>query len=516
MNEPDDSAPASSHASPILVLTPTARDAQVVCRLLDRERLDCRRCDDLAALLEGLSTDAGPAVVAEEALDDAAVGELIDVLDRQPSWSNPPVILFIRGRSDAAIRRLLRFRNVTLLRRPIDVPTFLNFVRAAVDYRNRQFQVRDLLSNLHRRTEQLQRLTLELTESEQTQRRQIAEVLHEDLQQTLAAAKMRLSLIPTGGSKGYEVEQAADEVGQLIDEAIAEARRLSRELSPPMLRLGRLAETLRSLVGQMAEWHDLQVNIEAADEIDQADDRVKHFLFRAVQELLFNVTKHAETDRAKLDVRVENDQLVAEVRDFGRGFDPETAKRQTDRFGLLSIRERASLLGGDMMIESGPGRGSRFTLRMPLRIEEAPTPTPGDAEMPLTQEDRNAPERSPEAVLRVMLVDDHEVMRRGLRRLLEDQPDIEVVAEAADGPRAIKLAGTHDLDVIVMDASLPEISGPEAARRIIERDPHVRVIGLSMFDEAEMAAQMLAAGAETYLPKAGPVDALLQAIRGDR
>ena len=117
--------------------------------------------------------------------------------------------------------------------------------------------------------------------------------------------------------------------------------------------------------------------------------------------------------------------------------------------------------------------------------------------------------------LRVLLVDDHRVMRHGLSTLLAAQPDLEVVGEAGDGREGVRLAGELAPDVVLMDVAMPEMDGVEATRRIREQLPGTRVIGLSMLEDVGVGRRMLEAGAEVFLSKAGSSDGLLAAIRGD-
>ncbi len=117
--------------------------------------------------------------------------------------------------------------------------------------------------------------------------------------------------------------------------------------------------------------------------------------------------------------------------------------------------------------------------------------------------------------IRLLLVDDHVMMRRGLALLMEEAPDIEVVGEASDGEEAVRLALELQPDVILMDVSMPGMSGTEATRRIKAELPDVRIIGLSMHDLDGTRESMLGAGAEAYLTKDGPPDLLLSAIRSD-
>jgi DNA-binding NarL/FixJ family response regulator len=112
-----------------------------------------------------------------------------------------------------------------------------------------------------------------------------------------------------------------------------------------------------------------------------------------------------------------------------------------------------------------------------------------------------------------MLADDHQLLREGLASLLADQPDIEIVAEAADGEAAVDLALRIRPDVIVMDITMPRLNGVEATRRITAALPQMRVIGLSMHEQAGMAEAMRRAGAVDYFPKDGLVEQLVAAIR---
>ncbi len=120
---------------------------------------------------------------------------------------------------------------------------------------------------------------------------------------------------------------------------------------------------------------------------------------------------------------------------------------------------------------------------------------------------------SPAREIRVLLVDDHQVVRQGLTRLLNAESDIQIVGEAADGKLAVELTGQLLPDVVLMDIGLPVMNGIEATRAIHAEFPAVQVIGLSMFEEAEQAVMMREAGAVAYLTKGGPADGLVAAIR---
>jgi DNA-binding NarL/FixJ family response regulator len=116
-------------------------------------------------------------------------------------------------------------------------------------------------------------------------------------------------------------------------------------------------------------------------------------------------------------------------------------------------------------------------------------------------------------MIRVLLVDDHRLVRAGLSSLLQSTPDVTVVGEAADGAAAVELAAKADIDVILMDLSMPVLDGVEATRRILQSKPETRVVVLSSFSEQSRVREAIAAGATGYVLKDCSPDELLAAVR---
>jgi two-component system response regulator NreC len=115
--------------------------------------------------------------------------------------------------------------------------------------------------------------------------------------------------------------------------------------------------------------------------------------------------------------------------------------------------------------------------------------------------------------IRILLADDHTVMRNGLRLLLERQPGLEVVGEAADGREAVELAASAKPDVVVMDIAMPHLNGVEATRQIVNRSPHTAVAILSMHSDESYVIRSLKAGARAYLLKDSAEADLIAAIQ---
>jgi DNA-binding NarL/FixJ family response regulator len=126
--------------------------------------------------------------------------------------------------------------------------------------------------------------------------------------------------------------------------------------------------------------------------------------------------------------------------------------------------------------------------------------------------ERSLPSEKPRRI-RVLVADDHKILRQGLAGLLGEEPDIEVVGEAGDGLEAIAMAEKTQPDVVLMDVTMPHVDGIEATARITARLPHIRVIGLSMHEEKDLAAALRAAGAVACLSKGGSSDLLITTIR---
>jgi PAS domain S-box-containing protein len=362
------------------------------------------------------------------------------------------------------------------------------------------------------RTKQLQSLAVELIEAEERERQRISALLHEDLQQVLAAARFQVQAVQESLPEFVELS----EVEQMLSGAIFTSRRLSHDLSPSILHHSGLVAALAWLSGQMHERFvlEVQVNAEKVREPDTA--YLKIFMFRAAQELLFNVVKHAGVQSAQVHLFASDLGLSISVSDQGKGFEPAILESSaaTTGLGLLSLRERASYVGGTFLIESAPGQGSRITITVPATFarEEQKRAEPMIRD-PSTSTAGVVPAEK-EPGIRVMLVDDHKVMRQGLIRLITGQPDVQVVGEADSGQEAIELARQIKPDVIIMDVSMPEMDGIEATRRIKNELPETRVIGLSMFEDEHVTKAMRQAGAEVLVSKSSSMSELLKAIYG--
>lgn len=385
-----------------------------------------------------------------------------------------------------------------------------------VRVQERTKELTQTVSILHERSEQLRRMTAELTLAEQRERQRLSQVLHDGLQQILVGAKYRLASVP----RSPNVHQATDQVTELIDDAIEVSRSLTAELSPPILMQGDLFLTLEWLARWMHDKHELDVNLIAGKKIEPLPEEVILLLFQAARELLFNVVKHAGVRTARVEVNQLDGRIQMTIEDEGAGFDPNQLSIEGGYFGgkgLFSIRERLFYLGGQMEIDAAPGRGSRFKLIVPdtsFRTEADRSSAGKQVQVSVAVSSNPVGKPADTARrLRIVLVDDHLVMRQGLAGLLRMEPDFEIAGEASDGESAVGLIRELKPDVVLMDIGMPGMDGIQATRIINKELPEVRIIGLSMFQEGEQQASMRDAGAVDYVTKSGPSADLIKAIR---
>jgi PAS domain S-box-containing protein len=213
------------------------------------------------------------------------------------------------------------------------------------------------------RTAKLRELAVQLDQAEQQERRRVAQILHDDLQQVLVGTRLKLDAVKKTASDADQ-RKTVEQVEENLANACATMRSLCVELHPPVLFEGGIAAALKWLADDVKEKFGLAVKL-VMDKIDESSVlMLRTFVFNAVRELLFNVVKHGGVNSAEVRVSAADaDSVRIEVRDRGIGFDPMQVR--AGGFGLFSIRERAEYLGGIVTIQSKPGKGSCITLTLP-------------------------------------------------------------------------------------------------------------------------------------------------------
>ncbi|HAM36761.1 MAG TPA: hypothetical protein DEB40_00515 [Elusimicrobia bacterium] len=384
----------------------------------------------------------------------------------------------------------------------------------AIERKRAHAEICRLNQELKTRLNQLQVLVVSLAETERRERRRLAGLLHDHLQQQLTAAIMHLGFVADNGLSEADIQENVAAAYAILKEAGESTRSLSYELSPPILHRAGFGAALKWLAGHMHRTHKLKVELEIDPATPELAELPRSFLFDAVRELLFNVVKHAKAGKAKVIARSQAGNVLIEVSDEGAGFDPSSLRPENGGLGLASIRERLELLYGRLEIDSRPGGGSRFILIAPCQPAKAP-----DA---AAQSKTAGPQRAgtdgcavfpSNEPLKIILVDDQLVIRQGLAALLSKEPDIEVVGEAGDGRQALELCEKLRPNLVAMDLAMPGMDGIEATKLIKGRWPETRVIVLTMHGEEVTAELARKSGADAFIDKAEAAERLLSAIR---
>ena len=220
--------------------------------------------------------------------------------------------------------------------------------------------------NLYQR--QLRTLASELLFTEERERRRLATDLHDSIGQALAISKLKLDALKTA-LRSSPLAVDLEEICGLLDGTIQQTRSLTFELSPPVLYELGLVPALESLVEQIERRYNLRIHFVEDSRPKPVSEDLAVLLFRAVQELLVNVVKHANAHKARVTIVRDGDRIRIRVEDNGSGFDPAEVDAHEDRarrFGLFSIKERLHHLGGHVEIESSPGKGTQVSLTAPL------------------------------------------------------------------------------------------------------------------------------------------------------
>ncbi len=374
----------------VIIIAPVGQDAAAMAALLDTQGFETQICNGSVECSREVIDRAGALLLTEEALESPPGSLLLDALKTQPPWSELPLIILTSGgesrRAGLLNLAVAAAGSVTLLERPVGTLTLMRSVQVALRSRRRQYQVRNLVSQLAdlnqtleqrvaertakavEQAEKLRLLSTQLSLAEEAERRRIAEMLHEDLQQLLVAARLQLAALCRTPDTS-EREPIAREIADVLERSFKLTRSLSVELAPPVLYEHGLAAALKWLAAETRKNYNVEVLVEADALANPKAADVRIFLFRAVRELLLNSVKHAGGSAVHITMqRRRPDKVRISVSDDGPGFNPNSLDNKridSQTVGLVNIRERVGSFGGEFHINSGVNRGTRITLLLP-------------------------------------------------------------------------------------------------------------------------------------------------------
>lgn len=211
----------------------------------------------------------------------------------------------------------------------------------------------------------LRAMASEIVLSDERSRQRFATDLHDTVVQTLGAAKLRSQLIQDKIPK--EVMSIYSEMQDFLSQSITQSRSIMAEMSPPVLHELGFAPALEWLTEQIGKQHGILIKFQTKY-VAQMVHEIQVMLFQSTRELLMNVVKHASAKAVAVKVSTNGSNLEIEVRDDGKGFKIEQAFRTEiigGGFGLFSVRERLRHFGGDLHIQSKPGRGTKVIMTVP-------------------------------------------------------------------------------------------------------------------------------------------------------
>ena len=356
---------------------------------------------------------------------------------------------------------------------------------------------------------QLRDLAAELGRIETQERNRLATDLHDNLAQLLNLAVTKLMMVQKEPDRWTKY---IPQIAVHLHEAFAYTRTLMTDLHPAFLDEGHDLSRAVAWVAERMQRQGLTVTVYDDGEPKELDEEILTVTYRSLQELLWNVLKHAGVDEARVSLTRVGEHVKVIVQDRGSGFDMShlLGKREDGGFGLVHVRERLDHFGGRLEIVSCAD-GTSMTLTVPLKNAES-------ARRGARSDGQDQPLGRPgtqqqDTRIRVLLADDHAIVRDGLRSLIESETDMIVVGEASDGDMAVQMTREIQPDVVVTDINMPRMSGLEATQRIKDEHPTIAVIGLSMDDDERTVNAMRKAGAAAHVQKGRSFETICGAIR---
>jgi PAS domain S-box-containing protein len=284
----------------------------------------------------------------------------------------------------------------------------------------------ELIQRVAKRTDDLRRLGADLEMAEDRERRRIARDLHDDIGQSLAAARLWLSALCTSDQE--DVRKAACKADGLLDQANQATRSLAAQIAPTILYELGLLPALEWLAQDIEHVFGLQVTVIDDGQPKPLTPDVRSILYRATRELLINAAKHAHADSAIVTTQCQGRRIIVRVTDEGLGFDMVELATTTRRgLGLLSVRERLAFIGGTFDLSSTPGEGTRAELSAPLEKAGTTGPHEQGALQPIHQAEMEMGVQAGHAAAQLQSLID---ALAGNVAVLDGQGDIRLVNQA--------------------------------------------------------------------------------------
>ena len=488
----------------ILILAPLGRDGPLAERVIREAGIDAQVCSSIEQLCEEIEQGAAAALLTEEVLGVPQAREFFELLERQPPWSDFPVIVF-----GSSVASLGKSANVSLLDRPVRIRTMVSAVRGALRARRRQYEARDLLRDL---------------EKSVRDRDQFLAMLGHELRNPLAAILTASELLDRKPELadsnprsviGRQVRHLARLVDDLLDVSRVTSGKIA--LSFTAIDLAEIVEkTVQSYEGS-ARTRGLTVTVRRSEvPLPVRADPVR--IEQIVGNILANAIKYTPSGgRIEVETSSDSSSAVLLVRDTGVGIAEEVLPRVFELFvqapgtldraegglgiGLTLVQRLVSLHHGRVTARSaGMGKGSEFEVRLPLSGDAAPADVP-------------APGRSnvSRGTHLVLLAEDNVDARDLLQSALELHGYR--VSSCEDGETAVHRALAERPGTMIIDLGLPQKDGYQVARAVrAELGREVRLIALTGYGLPEDKVRAADAGFDAFLTKPVELKEILRAL----
>jgi len=358
--------------------------------------------------------------------------------------------------------------------------------------------------------ESLRQLSARLLQLQDEERRRIARDLHDTTGQKLAIQSILLARLDKT-SKGLDEEsrKLLAECKMLNGQLVEEVRTVSYLLHPPLLDELGLASAVEWYAEGFARRTGIATDVKISPKFMRLPPDIEVTFFRIVQESLTNVHRYSGGSKAYVRLKATDDQIVVEVGDDGKGIEPGklNAKNGTVAplgVGIQGMTERMRQLSGKLEIKSKPKSGTLVVASLPIaRLRHSDSQDSAEANgnsQPAAQTQGENPQSSVPRK-RILIADDHEMLRRGVCTALQKQTEWELCGEAVNGREAVERATRLQPDLVIMDVEMPVLNGLAAAREILRNCPQTKILIFTVHESDQMVKDIYAAGVHACLSK---------------
>jgi two-component system, NarL family, sensor kinase len=366
----------------------------------------------------------------------------------------------------------------------------------------------------------LRQLSGRLLQLQDEERRRIARDLHDITGQEIAILSMSMDrLARLVDSASPEVKETLADSRDVVRKMAEEIRTLSYLLHPPLLDESGLGSAVRWYAEGFQKRSAIQVKVTTAPGLGRLPADVETALFRVVQESMTNVHRYSGSPDAEIWISNDEDSVKLEVIDHGRGIRAGVVRPPVEGVaslgvGIPGMRERLRQLGGQLDVDFGT-KGTRVIATVPLKKADRAADALAKSEAVGVEEmvSSVALESDGNTRRRILIADDHEVMRRGVRGLIESHSEWAVCGEAVEGREAVQKARELKPDLVILDINMPGITGLAAAQLIRRENPAAKILFFSVHESLQTIREVLNVGGQGYVAKSRAGHDLVDAVR---